>query len=115
MKLVGRVRQHGIANKAYDLPSRGNRVGKSRGIDFEVRSTSVAGAFELYWKVRNYGAEALGMHALRGEVTRAAPGVLTRYETTSYRGSHYVEVLRSEERCVCGQRPPGDSRHALRP
>jgi len=66
VELVGRVRQHGVVNKAYDLPSRGNRVGKGREIDFEVRSSTVSGPFDLYWKVRNYGAEASDLDALRG-------------------------------------------------
>lgn len=92
VSMVGRVRMFGVANKAYDLPTRGNRVGKDRGIDFEVRSCSVREPFDVYWKIRNKGSEASERGQLRGEIHRAPAGAMTRAEHTAYRGSHFVEV-----------------------
>ncbi|MGF1652918.1 MAG: cyclic GMP-AMP synthase DncV-like nucleotidyltransferase [Actinomycetales bacterium] len=92
VSLVGRVRALGVANKAYDLPTRGNRVGKGRVIDFEVRSCDVPAPYELYWKVRNRGDEAKQVGELRGEITKAPPVSMSRKERTAYRGSHFVEV-----------------------
>ena len=92
VSMVGRVRALGVANKPYDLPSRGNRVGKGRYIDFEVRSCSVSQPYDLYWKVRNHGDEASEKAELRGEITKGPSGSQSRAEHTAYRGSHYVEV-----------------------
>jgi len=92
VSVVGRVRAHGHVNRAYDLPSRGNRVGKGRTIDFEVRACNVPEPFQVYWKVRNHGSEAADIDQLRGEITAGPAGQLTHEERTSYRGTHYVEV-----------------------
>jgi len=63
-------------------------VGKHRRLRFTV-TTDVPRPFEMYWKVRNIGREAAGQ--LRGELIKDN-GSMTRTETTSYRGRHYVEV-----------------------
>lgn len=88
VKLVGRVRQAGFS-RAYDLPRRGDRVQKHRTIDFELREIDVTGPYDVFWKVKNHGSEALKAGQPRGEILA---GERSRYETTSYTGSHYVEV-----------------------
>lgn len=88
VRLVGRVRKVGV-QRAYDLPSRGDRVAKSRTIDFRLENCTVTGPYDVYWKVKNYGDEALEHNCPRGEVVH---GESTRWETTAYWGNHYVDV-----------------------
>ncbi|MCW2511847.1 MAG: hypothetical protein JWR11_889 [Mycobacterium sp.] len=88
VRLVGRVRWAGTL-KAYDLPRRGDRVGKNRTIDFALLECTVGQPYSVYWKVKNHGREARERGQLRGQVIF---GGETTYESTSYNGSHYVEV-----------------------
>jgi hypothetical protein len=108
--LVGRVRRAGTASKPYDLPGRGDRVGKNRTIDFSLVECSVDEPYQVYWKVKNTGKEARDHGQQRGQVVL---GSTTRYEHTSYVGSHYVEVyIVKDGMCVARDRqqviiPPG--------
>ena len=109
VRLIGRVRRAGVL-KAYDLPKRGDRVGKNRTIDFSLIECSVAEPYSVYWKVKNTGREARSHGQLRGKVK---PGGDTCYESTSYIGSHYVDVyIVKNGVCVARDRqqviiPPG--------
>lgn len=103
--LTGRVRATGVL-RAYDLPTRGDRVGKGRKIDFSLSLSDcdVAEPFDVYWKVKNTGAEAAADNGLRGQVNK---GERTKWERTKYRGSHYVEcyIVKSGV-CVAIDRQP---------
>lgn len=72
------------------LPARGNRVEKGRKLRFRIESCDVPKPYDIYWKVRNTGAEAAKVGQLRGEISPDA-GLGRRDESTAYRGSHYVE------------------------
>lgn len=101
VRLIGRVRKAGVF-KAYDLPKRGDRVGKNRDIDFSVLECSVPQPYSVYWKVKNHGREARESGQLRGQVILGGD---SRYESTSYVGSHYVEVyIVKDGRCVARDR-----------
>lgn len=101
--LIGRVRPSGVA-RAYDLPKRGDRVQKQRTIDFSIKDTDVIGPHRVFWKVKNYGSEAFEAQQPRGEVFE---GDSSRYESTSYVGSHYVEVyIVQDDICVAMDRQP---------
>ncbi|MFN6547394.1 SMODS domain-containing nucleotidyltransferase [Mycolicibacterium nivoides] len=89
VRLVGRVRRAGVL-KAYDLPTRGDRVAKNREIDFSITECSVPQPYSVYWKVKNHGQEARDRGQLRGQVTLGSG--TSRHESTSYIGSHFVEV-----------------------
>jgi hypothetical protein len=103
VRLVGRVRRVGTY-KPYDLPKRGDRVGKNRTIDFSLVECSVAEPYSVYWKVKNTGREAREGGQLRGKVVL---GGATRYENTAYVGSHYVEVyIVKNGVCVARDRQP---------
>ena len=78
------------ASRRRLLRSRRGRVPKQRQLLFRLTATDVAEPFDVYWKVRNRGAEAQRLNKLRGEITRD-DGSRTRKETTSYVGHHYVE------------------------
>lgn len=108
--LLGRVRRAGPVYKPYDLPKRGDHVGKNRTIDFSLAECSVTEPYQVYWKVKNTGREAREHDDLRGKVVL---GDKTRHENTSYVGSHYVEVyIVKDGVCVARDRqqviiPPG--------
>lgn len=54
--------------------------------------------YDIYWKVKNYGAEAERANCLRGQIVS---GTKHRSEPTAYRGHHYVEVyIVKNGRCV---------------
>lgn len=73
--------------RQFDLRSKGNRVPKNRKLSF---TASIDGPtpYDIYWKVRNGGAEAASVGQLRGEITQ---GSTDHEERTSYQGSHYVD------------------------
>lgn len=80
-------RRHGF--RKFTLASKGNRVPKYRSLRFDA-TTNVSKPYELFWKVRNGGAEAARLGQLRGEISRDAGGN-SKVESTSYKGTHYVE------------------------
>lgn len=80
-------RRHGF--QQFNLASRGNRVPKHRSLRFDA-TTNVLKPYELYWKVRNTGAEAASLGQLRGEITPDGGGN-SKVESTKYGGTHYVE------------------------
>ena len=57
-----------------------------------MTSTNVPGPFDIYWNVRNGGTEAPHVGQLRGEIIKD-DGQRARTETTSYKGTHYVECF----------------------
>lgn len=65
-------------------------IGKSRRLSFRIE-TDAPKPYDLYWKVRNTGAEAEQAGGLRGQLLEDN-GTGVREETTSYRGQHYVEA-----------------------
>jgi hypothetical protein len=68
--------------------------------------TNVSEPYEVYWKVRNHGAEAETKRALRGEITKDA-GQRTKTESTLYAGQHYVECYVVKNGiCVAQAREP---------
>jgi SMODS domain-containing protein/adenylyl/guanylyl cyclase-like protein with sensor domain len=74
----------------YDLQKHGNVVGRSRTIHFSLATCNVPGPYQVYWKVRNTGEEAIRADCIRGQIVKDA-GSLSRDEPTAYRGKHYVE------------------------
>jgi len=89
LRLSARVaKRKGFRN--YELSSMGNVVYRSSKIRFRV-THNIPGQFDLYWKVRNTGAEAIAANSIRGQIERDN-GAQTREEPTAYRGRHFVEV-----------------------
>jgi hypothetical protein len=103
VRLIGRVRSAGVL-RAYDLPQRGNSVGKNRTIDFSIANCTVREPYDIYWKVRNTGREAADANALRGQIKQDG-GSMSRWESTSYLGRHYVDVyVVKNGKCVARDR-----------
>lgn len=63
----------------------------NKQLTFFVEKNEVAEkllSYEIYWKVRNRGEEAVRRKQLRGEIEKGGP---KKIERTSFRGSHFVE------------------------
>lgn len=86
--LLGRVEKK-AGFRHYSLPSRSNLVGKGRELVFTVDSRTIPGIYDIYWKVRNSGEEAIDADQLRGQIFK---GDTSHREHTLYKGSHYVDV-----------------------
>lgn len=89
LKIRGTV-QRKTGFREYDLSSRGYQVSKHLSLRFKISSVNVPPPYSVYWKVRNGGDEAYYANQLRGEIT-LDEGHGTRSESTSYKGTHYVE------------------------
>lgn len=79
------------AARRLALRSRAGRVAKHNDLLFRVVRTDVAEPFTTRWKIRNHGAEAARVNALRGEIHPDNRGHHERFERTAYVGHHYVE------------------------
>ncbi len=77
--------------RTFELARNGNRIPKNRSLQFTARVTNLAGPYRVFWKVRNGGQEAADGQQLRGEISESSNGSMMRTETTSYKGTHYVE------------------------
>jgi hypothetical protein len=90
VRIQGRVLGKGKGFNPYNLADRGNRVSRHRTIQFQY-VTNCAGVFHAYWKVRNFGDEAIEADCIRGQIVLDDGTGATR-EPTAYKGKHYVEV-----------------------
>ena len=75
----------------YALANRGNKVAREQRVIFTIDSCNVPGSYEVWWKVRNTGSEAIKNDMIRGQIVKDT-GSRSRIEPTSFRGNHYVEV-----------------------
>ncbi|MEU6006328.1 cyclic GMP-AMP synthase DncV-like nucleotidyltransferase [Streptomyces sp. NPDC047453] len=76
--------------RTFNLRRHGNVVGRDRNIEFRVSECTVPGSYQIYWKVKNTGAEAMSANCLRGKIEQD-DGSRYRSEPTKYQGKHYVE------------------------
>ncbi|MNV69971.1 hypothetical protein D3C71_1629070 [compost metagenome] len=68
------------------------RVPVGRHLRFHVTDCNVPGHYQLFWKVRNRGQEAIDREMLRGEITPDKGNGREKIETSDFPGNHYVEV-----------------------
>jgi hypothetical protein len=105
LRIVGRVEATGVY-RAYDLPTRGNRVDKMRSLRFRVVECTVPAPYKIFWKIKNTGVEATLAGQPRGEIVED-DGSGQRVESTKFRGSHYVECyVVKDSRVVARDRQP---------
>jgi hypothetical protein len=85
----------------------GNRILRDRMIRFELAQCTVPEPYDVLWKIKNRGAEAIEAQCLRGEIIPGKAGSRTHREPTKYRGHHYVEayIIKNGE-CVAVDRQP---------
>lgn len=78
------------------LLGRDGIVDRHRDLVFKI-TTDTPGAYEVHWKIRNFGSEATADAGLRGQI---ALGGREHEEKTLYRGRHYVEAYIVKDRVV---------------
>lgn len=66
----------------------GRRIPVGSALCFTLEP-DLAGEYDVYWKVRNRGLEAMRQGALRGEIRQ---GARTHRETAAFAGDHYIEA-----------------------
>jgi Second Messenger Oligonucleotide or Dinucleotide Synthetase domain/Adenylyl/Guanylyl and SMODS C-terminal sensor domain len=73
-------------------PVRNRILPKGQSLRFHV-STDTPKPYRLFWKVRNFGAEAeqAAGNGLRGQIEEPTAPDITRSESTLYKGRHYIE------------------------
>lgn len=107
VRIVGRaIRKHGF--RTYDLASRGNQVERHRSVEFRITKCTVPSPYDVLWKIKNRGDEAVRANCLRGEIVAGnRDNGRGRSEPTRYRGQHYVECyIIKDNRCVAFDRQP---------
>ena len=60
-------------------------------LDFYIENTNVSRPYEIYWKVKNNGEEAMRLNDLRGEIFRSFSANDHHSEYSKFEGNHYVE------------------------
>lgn len=88
IKINAKVEQNGF--RPFNLIGALWPLKKQRSLEFFIQSHSIPEPFDLKWKVKNYGDEAIRAGDRRGKII-GDNGSRTRSETTKYHGSHYVE------------------------
>lgn len=74
-----------------DMLRRLERIRTRRSLDFYIEKTTVKGDYEVLWKVRNVGPEAIRKRCLRGELYKSNKANNIRHESSNFFGPHYVE------------------------
>lgn len=83
------------------------RVPVGRHLRFFITECNVPGSYNLFWKVRNRGQEAINREMLRGEITPDKGNGREKIESTDFPGNHYVEVYAVKDGvCVARERIP---------
>ena len=83
------------------------RVPVGRHLRFFITECNVPGNYQLLWKVRNRGQEAINREMLRGEITPDKGNGREKIESTDFPGNHYVEVYAVKDGvCVARDRIP---------
>lgn len=89
-RLVGRMSSTRRAKGRYrPLNATGNHVPIGRSLSFTIEDCTVEPPYDVYWKVRNAGIEAVERNSLRGQITR---GGGTRFESSLFPGNHWVQA-----------------------
>lgn len=89
-RLVGRMSATRRATGRYrPMSATGNHVPIGRSLSFTVEDCTVPAPYDVYWKVRNAGVEAVERHNLRGEIVKGGEKIT---ETSSFAGNHWVQA-----------------------
>lgn len=90
MRVVGRFspRANG-KGRPRPMASNGDHVPIGRELTFTIEECNVAEPYDVYWKVRNAGAEAARLRNFRGEIRKAGTMIT---ESSNFPGAHWVEA-----------------------
>jgi hypothetical protein len=85
------VTQKGFMDKLLSAILRDNSwLMPERKLKFFIKTAPSISSYDVYWKIRNVGREAIRRKQVRGQIHRDGGGRY-RIEHTSFRGKHYVE------------------------
>lgn len=89
-RLVGRVSTTRRATGRFrPMSATGNHVPIGRSLKFSIESCTVQPPYDVYWKVRNAGVEAVERNSLRGQITNGGD---THFESSLFPGNHWVQA-----------------------
>lgn len=89
-RLVGRMSATRRASGRFrPMSATGNHVPIGRSLSFTVEDCTVPAPYDVYWKVRNAGAEAVERRNLRGEIVKGGDKIT---ESSSFAGNHWVQA-----------------------
>ena len=101
VKVDARVEQDGYRPNWL---SRISFLKKKKKLIFKIIENNVPNPYEVMWKVRNFGDEAMNANDLRGEISKDQ-GENMKIENTKYLGEHYVECyIIQNNQCVAFDR-----------
>ena len=89
------------AGKLTDLiKSKLFKLIKHMSLNFSIIKCNVPESYDVKWKIRNFGDEAMRVNKLRGEITPDG-GARQKREDTQFTGNHYVECyIIKDNKCV---------------
>ncbi|WP_127148260.1 nucleotidyltransferase [Veillonella sp. VA139] len=61
----------------------------NKQLEFKIQKTSCPAPYDIWWKVRNVGNEAIKRNMVRGNILKS--NLKTQNEHTNFEGNHYVE------------------------
>ncbi len=61
----------------------------NKQLEFKIQKTSCPPPYDIWWKVRNVGNEAIKRNMVRGNILKS--NLKTQNEHTNFEGNHYVE------------------------
>lgn len=92
MKLDCRIARNGFREHLLsELLSKGQHISRVRSLDFIIK-TDVPSPYEVKWKARNVGSEAVKRNCLRGEIIDSNRKDSVRRESADFFGPHYMEA-----------------------
>ena len=74
-----------------ELLSKGQHISRVRSLDFTIK-TDTPLPYEVKWKARNVGTEAIRRNCLRGEIIDSNRKNNVRHESSDFFGPHYMEA-----------------------
>ena len=91
LEIDSNVIQKGFRDKFLSAILRDNAwLLPERKLAFFIKTPPPISSYEVYWKVRNVGSEAIKRKQVRGQILKD-DGSGTRVEHTRFHGEHYVE------------------------
>jgi hypothetical protein len=89
-RLVGRMSATRRASGRYrPMSATGNHVPIGRSLSFTVEDCTVPAPYDVYWKVRNAGVEAVERQSLRGQIVKGGDRMT---EHSAFAGNHWVQA-----------------------
>ena len=86
------VSQNGFRDKllSFILSTEGY-LALDKRLTFKIVNTDCTEPYDIYWKVRNVGDEAIRRNMIRGNIVKT--NSKTKKESTNFKGPHYVECF----------------------